>query len=187
MKKLCFALPALVALTACTDPSSKLPNYAAVPHFSMTDSLGRPFDSTSLKSRVWVADFIFTSCPGPCPLMTSRMHSLQKQLVGYPDVRLVSISVDPQNDTPSVLKAFANRFGGPASDWYFLTGSPQTVHLLAHDVFKIGDIIQQMDHSTRFMLVDKNGNVRGYYSSDEADNALPTLLHDLDLLRHQRL
>lgn len=119
--------------------------------------------------------------------MTSRMHHLQRNLQSDRDVRLVSISVDPANDTPPVLNAFAQRFDGPAPDWYFLTGKPATVHLLAHDTFHVGDMIQNMDHSTKFMLVDKHGNIRGYYSSDEDEQSgVPALLHDIELLRHQR-
>jgi protein SCO1/2 len=153
----------------------------------MTDSLGRPFDSGALTGKVWVADFIYTNCPGPCPMMTARMHRLQETLHSQPDVRLVSVSVDPANDTPTVLNAFANKFHGPADDWYFLTGTPATIHLLAHDVFKVGDIIQNMDHSTKFVLVDKHGNLRGYYSSDnDPETGTPAMLRDLELLRRQR-
>jgi protein SCO1/2 len=174
-------------LFSCTDPSAKLPNYGKVPHFTMTDSRGQVFDSASLAGKVWLVDFIYTNCPGPCPRMTSQMHGLQKQLANDADVRLVSISVDPDHDTPPVLNEFAHRFGGPADDWLFLTGRPATVHLLAHDVFKVGDVIQNMDHSTKFMVVDKQGNLRGYYSSDDdADTGMPALLRDLEALRHQR-
>jgi protein SCO1/2 len=183
-----FVLVLLVCLfVSCTDPSAKLPNYGQVPHFMMTDSRGQSFDSASLAGKVWLVDFIYTNCPGPCPRMTSQMHSVQKQLVNDSGVRLVSISVDPANDTPPVLQAFAQRFGGPADDWYFLTGTPATVHLLAHDVFKVGDVIQNMDHSTKFMLVDRHGNLRGYYSSDDdAESGIPALLKDVQSLRHQR-
>jgi protein SCO1/2 len=187
VSRLLLFLPLLLLIAGCTDPSSRLPNYAAVPEFSVTDSQGHPFESSMLDGKVWIADFIYTNCPGPCPRMTSKMHQLQRQFVADSDVRLVSISVDPANDTPPVLNAFAHRFGGPAADWYFLTGTPAIVHLLAHDVFKVGDIIQNMDHSTKFMLVDKHGNLRGYYSSDEdAESGTPALLRDVELLRRQR-
>jgi protein SCO1 len=183
-----FALIFLFCLlVSCTDPSAKLPNYGNVPRFTMTDSQGQAFDSTSLAGKVWLVDFIYTNCPGPCPRMTSQMHGLQKQLVNDGDVRLVSISVDPDHDTPSVLNEFARRFGGPTEDWVFLTGTPAAVHLLAHDVFKVGDVIQNMDHSTKFMLVDKQGNLRGYYSSDDdAEAGIPALLRDVESLRQQK-
>ena len=99
-------------------------------------------------------------------------------------MQLVSISVDPQHDSPPVLNDFAHRFGGPADNWVFLTGSPETVHLLAHEVFHVGDLISKMDHSTKFTLVDKQGNIRGYYSSVDADS-IPTMLKDLAVLRKE--
>jgi protein SCO1/2 len=148
----------------------------------MTDSEGRPFDSKLLKGRLWVADFIYTSCPGPCSRMSSEMHKLQKQVSGEKDLYLLSISVDPQHDSAPVLNDFAHRFGAPADDWLFLTGSPDTVHLLAHDVFHVGDLIGKMDHSTKFTLVDKQGNIRGYYSSFDSDG-ISALLKDVSALR----
>ncbi len=150
----------------------------------MTDSEGHSFDSDALRGKVWVADFIYTSCPGPCPLMTAEMHRVQRQVSGEADVQLVSISVDPQHDTPAVLNEFAHRFGGPANDWVFLTGSPRTVHLLAYDTFHVGDVIANMDHSTKFVLVDKRGDIRGYYSS--ADPAgITAMFKDLNALRKE--
>lgn len=148
----------------------------------MTDSEGHRFDSAALGRKVWIADFIYTSCPGPCPRMTSEMHKVQEQVKAYDDVRLVSISVDPQHDSPAVLNDYAHRFGGPTDQWVFLTGSPATVHLLAYDAFHVGDVIDKMDHSTKFVLVDKSGNIRGYYSSfDPGDIA--AMMRDVAALR----
>ena len=148
----------------------------------MTDSLGHPFRGGELTGMVWVVDFIYTNCGGSCPLMTSQMHSLEKKVEKDADVRLVSISVDPDRDTPPVLQSFAKQFGGPTPHWVFLTGSPQTVHLLARQVFKVGDLIKVTDHSTRFMLVDKREHVRGYYSTFDPEG-MNTLLRDLEALR----
>ncbi len=151
----------------------------------MTDSESHSFDSRELAGKVWIVDFIYTNCPGPCPRMTSQMHKVEQQVKADSDVRLVSISVDPQRDSPPVLNDFAHRFGGPTEHWFFLTGSPQTVHLLAYNTFHIGDLISKMDHSTKFMLVDKHGNIRGYYSSFEEDG-IPAMLKDLTTLRRER-
>ena len=147
----------------------------------MTDSTGHAFDSRALAGKVWIADFIYTNCPGPCPRMTSEMHKLQQRLKGENDVRLVSISVDPEHDSPAVLNNFAHRFGGPVNDWVFLTGSPDTVHLLAYTVFHTGDLIGNMDHSTKFAVVDKHGTIRGYYSSADPES-LARLLQDVAAL-----
>lgn len=181
---LAFAAAVVILSMACAKPGSSLPNYGAVPTFQMTDSQGRPFDSKLLKGKLWVADFIYTNCPGPCSRMSSEMHKVQQQVSGEKDLYLISISVDPQHDSAPVLDDFAHRFGGPAHDWIFLTGSPDTVHLLAHDVFHVGDLIGKMDHSTKFTLVDRQGNIRGYYSSTDADG-IPGMLKDITALRSE--
>ena len=185
-KFLAFSVLAFLAVSAsCNNRASKMPNYGLVPEFHMTDSLGHDFDSKQLAGKVWVVDFIYTRCPGPCPRMTWQMHNVQSQVNRDPDVRFISISVDPDNDTPVALDAFAHHFGGPNDQWYFLTGSPETVHLLAHDVFKVGDVISKMDHSTKFMVVDKRGNLRGYYSGLGNDD-ISEILQDIAALSQER-
>lgn len=151
----------------------------------MTDSLGHPFNSGSLAGKIWIADFIYTSCPDACPRMTSEMHKVAQDLKGEKDVRLVSISVDPAHDTPAVLNAFAHEYGGPTAQWMFLTGTPQTIHLVAYQTFHVGDIIQKMNHSTKFIVVDKSGEIRGYYDSLDPDN-IQTMLADIEALREGR-
>ena len=181
---LIFSLAAFAILTACRNRASELPAYDTVPRFTMTDSDGHTFDSTALKGKVWIADFIYTNCPGPCPRMTSQMHKVQEQVKGEDDVRLVSFSVDPQRDTPAALNDYAHHFGGPTPDWVFLTGAPETVHLIAYNVFHTGDVIGNMDHSTKFVLVDKRGTIRGYYSSLEAEG-IQSMLRDVAALRKE--
>lgn len=162
---LLFLLAPLLLLSSCADPSAKLDDYGVVPHFALTDSQDQPFDSDALKGKVWIVDFIYTDCPGPCPRMTSQMHKLAGKLKDDTGIRLVSISIDPQRDTPPVLNAYAHRFGGPTPNWVFLTGPLSTVDLLAVNTFHIGTVRNRLVHSTRFMLVDKNGHLRGYYST----------------------
>lgn len=181
-----FSLLSFVLISlACTDPASKLPNYGKVPAFTMTDSQGHSFDSRELAGKVWVADFIYTNCPAACPFMSARMRSVENAIRGERDVQLVSISVDPARDTPPVLNAFAQRYGAPTDQWIFLTGSPDTVHLLAYQTFHIGDVLGKIEHSTKFVLVDKRGNIRGYYSTYDKDG-IPTLLRDVSALRRAR-
>jgi protein SCO1 len=180
-----FSVVLLVVLSlACTDPASKLPNYGRVPEFQMTDSEGHAFDSKTLSGKVWVADFIYTNCPAECPMMTAKMHKVEKQLRDAADVRLVSISVDPERDSPPVLNEFAHRFGGPTDHWYFLTGQPTTIHVLAYETFHVGDVLGKIEHSTKMILVDKHGNIRGYYSTFDEDG-IPAMLKDLAALRRQ--
>lgn len=180
-----LSLPLLLLSLACTDRASKLPNYGKVPAFTMNDSEGHPFDSKELAGKVWIADFIYTNCPAACPFMSSRMRSVQRALRGKKDVRLVSISVDPARDTPPVLNAFAHRYGAPNEQWIFLTGTPQSVHLLAYTTFHVGDVLGRIEHSTKFALVDKRGNIRGYYSTYDQEG-IPTLLKDVSALLRAR-
>lgn len=151
----------------------------------MTDSQGRAFNRSTLAGKVWIADFIYTNCPAECPRMTAQMHKVERQVRGESDVQLISISVDPEHDSPPVLNDFASRFGGPTNQWTFLTGSPATVHLIAYQTFHVGDVIGKIEHSTKFVLVDKNGYIRGYYSSLYEDE-LSQLLKDVEVLRNSR-
>jgi protein SCO1/2 len=177
-----FAALAFLLLTACAHPSSNLPDYGNVPHFTMTDSTGQAFHSETLAGKVWIADFIYTNCPAECPMMTSKLHSIAKQLIGEQDVRLISISVDPKRDTPAVLREFAYKYDAPTEQWTFLTGTPETVHQVAFLTFHVGDVIGKIEHSTKFVLVDKRGHIRGYYSSLASDG-VPTMLKDVEALR----
>lgn len=156
----------------------------------MTDSQGKPFDSRALAEKVWVVDFIYTSCPAACPMMTAKMRSVEKKVRNASDVRLVSISVDPARDTPEALIHFAHQYGGPTPQWIFLTGAPGTVHLLAYTTFHVGDVLGKVEHSTKFMLVDKRGHIRGYYSTLRGEEGgerddMNALLHDIQLLRRE--
>jgi protein SCO1/2 len=155
----------------------------------MTDSEGRTFEGRSLLGKVWIADFIYTTCPAACPFMSSRMERIHKQIAGSPDVRIVSFSVDPK-DTPAALKAFGSRYGGATRDWILLTGTPETIHRLAFNTFHVGDVLGKIEHSTKFIMVDKQGVIRGYYSSlgvnaDDQQAGIPALLRDLQALRKE--
>lgn len=169
----------------CTDPAAKLPHYDRVPSFAMTNSHGQPVNGNDLRGKVWVADFIYTNCPAECPMMSSKMRTVAEQLKGEPDVRLVSISVDPARDTPQALTDFARHYGAPTNQWMFLTGTPDTVHLLAYSTFHVGDVLGKIEHSTKFAVVDKRGDIRGYYSSFDRDD-LAKLVADVQMLRKER-
>lgn len=173
------ALVLLLLLTNCSNRADKLPRYDTVPTFTMTDASGHPFPSSELAGKVWVADFIYTTCPAECPMMTARMKQLSKQIDS--NVHLVSFSVDPDHDTPAALTTFAHHYGAPTPQWTFLTGTPETVHLLAYTTFHVGDVIGKMQHSTKFALIDKKGVIRGYYSSMDEDG-LPALRRDAEAL-----
>jgi len=136
-----------------------LPVLGEIPQFELTNQQGHKFDRSQLDGHVWVADFIFTNCESSCPRMSSKMHQLQGATKG--DVRLVSFSVDPARDTPEALTEYGKKYSADAARWTFLTGNPAVLDMLDHDAFKLGNL--NMDHSTRFVLIDKKGRVRGYY------------------------
>ena len=161
-----FAIVALALPASCAKPDP-LPKYWAVPPFALTERSGQPFDSASLKGKVWVADFFFASCPGVCPVLTARMAVIHKSFAGDDRVRFVSISTDPAHDTPAVLQEYATRFGADAR-WAFLTGDKSAIWQLSREGFKlvIADAPGEKEpitHSTRLVLVDRDGNARGFY------------------------
>jgi len=166
-----------------------VPNYGSVPPFQLTNQDGRSFGSADLANRIWIADFIFTSCPGPCPMISSRMSELQKPLENT-DVHLVSFTVDPDKDTPQVLRNYGERLHAQAGRWDFLTGKRSAIYELSQKGFKLGvadgsDEMGMPVHSTRMVLVDRHGQIRGYYDATAAD-AVTTLLADTNhLLREQ--
>jgi protein SCO1/2 len=158
----------ILVLAGCA-PRHELPILGQVPEFQMTSQDGKPFDARSLAGHVWVADFIFTHCPGPCLRMSSQMHRVQTETASVPAIRLLSFTVDPARDTPPVLAEFASKYQPDAARWFFLTGSPETLQMLSRETFKLGDVDGTMNHSTRFVLVDKRGRIRGIYGTQEGD------------------
>jgi protein SCO1/2 len=164
-------------------------SYGSVPSFELVNQNGQPFGSAQLLGKIWIADFIFTTCPGPCPMISSRMSELQAPLEKT-DVHLVSFTVDPDQDTPEVLRGYAEKLQAEPNRWDFLTGSKSLIYNLSRDGFKLAVSDNSVEtgtplHSTRMILVDRHGDIRGYYDATEAD-ALTKLLADTNhLLREQ--
>ncbi len=150
------------------------PILSTLPEFSLVDTSGRPFGSADLRGQVWIASFFFTRCPSVCPLLMQHMAELEKRYAddGIQGIRLVSITVDPAYDTPAVLRDAEPRYGVDPARWTLLTGAPDAVRTLLRDGFRVpgfesaasanGDI----PHTTKVVLVDPSGNVRGYYDTD---------------------
>ena len=172
--------------------SSALPDLGTVPDFQLTERSGNTFSRTDLAGSVWVADFIFTRCPGLCPLLSTRMAALQQQLLnlaGRP-VRLVSFSVDPEWDTPERLRAYADRYHANPDQWVFLTGPTQTMLQLITQGFHLGvepapaGSQQPIIHSDRLVLVDPSFRIRGYYRGSEQED-FHKLQQDIGVLLHE--
>ena len=181
-----FVVTALIlSLTACIRRSNSLPVYSEVPAFDLVAQDGQAFHSPVLAGKIWVADFIYTTCPGPCPRMTSQMREVQDAIVKMPDVKLLSFTVDPERDTPPVLAEYAKTHGASSQHWYFLTGPVTTLQKLDRDVFKLGNLDASLEHSTRFVLVDRQSRIRGYYDTSES-RTIPRLIEDIYALARER-
>ena len=179
-----LAAGAFALLAACRPAAPPLPDFGAVPSFQLTDQNGRPFSPAQLAGHAWVADFIYTSCPGICPRMTSQMHEVQDSIATLPEVRLVSFSVDPAIDTPERLNAYARLHRAKDGVWFFLTGSQQTLRKLDRDAFKLGNIDASLQHSSRFVLIDGHMRIRGYFDTSSADS-IPRLIAGIQQLESQ--
>ena len=198
----------------------RLPVYGSLPDFALVERSGRLVRRLDLEGKIWVASFIFTNCPDECPLMTAEMGRLQADMAPVQDLRLVSITVDPERDTAAALSQYAERFTADHERWLFLTGDKEAIYRLARDGFHLGIVGateavqsppvkgpafetsgQTLDHdadssptqiarwlpsiapssafanhgktpeilhATRFVLVDRRAQIRGYYDSREA-------------------
>ena len=156
----------LLLLAACHHQSD-LPKLFPLPDANLVNESGKPVALASLKGNVVVYDFIFTNCAGTCPMMTAAMRRVTTKVDKNAPVRFVSISVDPKRDTPPVLAAYAQKVRNDPR-WTFLTGDWNTIRHLSVDGFKLATD-DQLLHSAKFAVADKDGVVREYVSSLEDD------------------
>ena len=168
--------------------AGRLPVYGTVASFTLTNQFGKPSGLGDLKGNVWIADIIFTRCAGPCPIMTRNMKSLQDQLAGT-DIKLVTLTTDPEFDTPEVLARYAERFKADPARWVFLTGSKRQIAALAVDSLKFTAIEKKAGertapedlfiHSTIFILVDKQARIRGVFETTGDNVSTPDVMRKL--------
>lgn len=167
-----------------SQPAKELPEIGNIPQFEFTNSDGNTVTLDNLKGKVWVADFIFTTCTMACPMMTGNMNIVHKKFKKNDNVRLVSISVYPEYDTPEVLKNYASQYDADTEKWLFLTGKEDAVKDIIRDGFKIGDYEDIIFHSEKFALVDKKGIIRAYYNGMKSED-MKQLKKDIDVLLKQ--
>ena len=173
---------ALTVIQKGRQSQSNIPVLYKLPEFSFTERSDIPFGKQQLMGKVNVVDFIFTNCPGPCPFMSSKMGELYRIFSGTDKVRFISISIDPNRDSLTTLQRYAERYGVNDQRWVFLRGPMTDVINLYENGFKLGGILP-VDHTTKFILVDQNAMIRGYY--DSYDNISMKLLknHIVQLLK----
>ena len=167
-----------------SQPAKELPEIGNIPQFEFTNSDGNTVTLDNLKGKVWVADFIFTTCTMACPMMTGNMNIVHKKFKKNDNVRLVSISVYPEYDTPEVLKNYASQYDADTEKWLFLTGKEDAVKDVIRDGFKIGDYEDIIFHSEKFALVDKKGIIRAYYNGMKSED-MKQLKKDINALLKQ--
>lgn len=180
--RLCCATSLLCA--GCQNGDSQAKDSAApvlgqVPAFALTDSKGHPFGSSELAGKPYLATFIFTRCPSVCPRVTARMKQVDAKMKSAGlQLELLSISVDPQFDRPSVLRAYAEKHGAALANWHFVTGPYEEIARTAEQGFRIGlsgkaDTTKPhagITHGSHLVLVDGHGQIRGYFRSSDADS-----------------
>ncbi len=164
--------------------------------FALTERSGKIVKKSDLHGKVWIASFIFTRCTGPCPQVTSTIARLQSELANEPDARLVTFTVDPARDDPDELKKYADNRRADKERWLFLTGKENEIRRLLLDSFKVSanrnpqakNPSEEFDHSTRLVVVDKQGNIRGYYqgmADPDIEGSAAALEADLKKLKEK--
>lgn len=158
-------------------PPPVSPILGQVKGFVLTNQAGVAFSSAELTGRVWVADIVFTRCPGPCPRMTAHLAELQRQLSETGDVHLVTLTADPQHDTPEVLAGYARQFEADTNRWHFLTGPAANIYRVATEqlLLAVGKNPEPESaapedlflHSTKLVLVDGEGRLRGVFDGED--------------------
>jgi protein SCO1/2 len=171
-----FGLPMIRSITRRISASPAI--LGTLPAFALTDQTGHAFGTRELAGKVWVADFIFTSCAEACPLLSQRMAEVGRRARHLgPDFHLVSITVDPERDTPERLAAYGARYGANPIQWSFLTGPANAVETAVTDGFKVGmgreragggaadggAEFWQIFHGENLVLVDRGLRIRGYF------------------------
>jgi protein SCO1/2 len=166
-------------------PAEELPVLGEVPAFTLIDQTGAPFSDRDLEGVPWIATFVYSTCPGPCPRVIEKVQAADRRLSHDPRIRLVSVTVDPAADTPEVLAIYGRNRNIDPVRWKLLTGDPDAVFALVRGGFKLG--VERDDtaspevgpviHSLMAVLVDGARKVRGYYDTNDAA-AMDRLLAD---------
>ena len=178
----------------------QLPVIGPVAAFTLTNQDGQMVTLADLTNHVWVADIIFTRCAGPCPRMTGQMKLLQKFLPSDSAAKLVTLTTDPENDSPDVLKKYGQRFNADFNRWTFLTGTKNEIAALASGSLKLSavpikledqkDVADLFIHTTIFVVVDKHARLRGFFETggdgvDWTNSVQPRILATVRRLEHE--
>jgi len=168
--------------------------------FNLTNQDSQNTSLADFTNRVWVADIVFTRCAGPCPRMTGQMKMLQEALPKDSQAKLVTLTTDPEFDTPEVLKKYGQRFGADFNRWTFLTGTKNEIGVLAANSLKLSaqpvkpeeqkDSADLFIHTTIFVIVDKHAQLRGFFETagdgvDWTNGVLPKIVKAVRQLENE--
>lgn len=155
----------------------------SVPHFNFEGTHEKRVSDQTFKGNVWVADFIFTSCPNQCPMLTAKMKLLQEEFKNISHFKMLSLSVAPEVDTAEVLLKYETKYQVNPENWYFARGPIEGVKNLLVNGFKLGTMDDPQFHTGKFVLIDPSNVIRGYYDPDNSEsfeklkNEIRKLLH----------
>jgi protein SCO1 len=178
---LILGLGGLLVIRTAEKSRDTLPMLGSVPPFEGVNQDGTPFGLPSLQGKISVVDFMFTNCPGICPVMSGNLAKLYNSFSSENSLQFVSISVDPDRDTLAALQDYARGFGVNDSRWQFLWMPQADVVNLSENGFKLTAQNLPSGHSNRFVLVDQQGRIRGYYDGTD-DNDVAKLTLDISKL-----
>jgi protein SCO1 len=161
--------------------------------FALTDSTGRPVTRANLDGKILVVDFLFTSCSLTCPVVNAQMAQIQQMTTNQADVKLVSITVDPRDDTTAVLQKYGARFGADTNRWLFLTGQKTSLYNLIGKSFLAQDLDDSLGympgnfaHTERIAVMDSHGHLRGYFDGLN-QNTAGAVVDEIAKLRSEKL
>jgi protein SCO1/2 len=169
-----LALLVLHSFGCSKKTAQDVPVLGQLPEFALLDQDERAFTRATMEGDIWVSAFVFTHCQSTCPRLTAHMKGLQARLADVPSAKFVSVSVDPRNDTPEVIKAYMTKNGLDERNWRFVTGEEGAIRRVVVDGFRVGmgdaeSAAQGADdimHSNAFVLVDEKAQIRGYYRAN---------------------
>ncbi len=177
MKKLIPSLVLLILLVTTVYFAQKyfnkpfIPELYTVPEFQFESQLGSNFSNKNFSDKISVANFIFTNCPGICPVMSREMAVFYEEFRGSENIQFISFSVDSERDSMQALKDYAQNWGVSDNRWLFLRTQQEVIQDLYKQGFKLGGELPY-GHSTKFVLIDNKNTIRGYFSYDDPDQML---------------
>ena len=183
-----LGLLGLLVLVCSKRSAADVPVLGQLPEFSLVDQNEQALVRESMEGNLWVSAFVFTHCRSTCPRITAHMKGLQSRLADVPTAHFVSVSVDPRNDTPEVIKAYMTKNELDESNWRFVTGEEEAIRHVVVDGFRVGlgdedskaAGAEEIMHSNSFVLVDHKAQVRGYYRAN--NDGIEDLERDLRAL-----